>query len=74
MERTDYNPKYPETCSTYDNADWSGYARPSIKFPVGDVIDERAWNQRWWFGLLKWGGEWQFGLGPIAIRWPFVRA
>jgi len=41
---------------------------------VMQMDDTRPWYRRWWFGLLKFDGEWQFGLGPIAVRWPFVRA
>jgi len=68
--QTTYDPEYSSnnSSSTYGLL-W--HTRQSADLPIVDV---RPWYRRWWFGLLKWDGEWQFGLGPVAIRWPFVKA
>ena len=67
METT-FDPEYANTESTYGIL-WRTSA--SIKLPI---VDERPWYRRWWFGASKIDGEWQFGLGLIAVRWPFVRS
>ena len=36
-----------------------------------NVVDERPWYRRWWFGLIRFDGEMELGLGPVSIRNPF---
>jgi hypothetical protein len=62
MTRTEFDPGYLSTMSTYGCIALQSRTAKSCD----SIVDIRPWYRRWWFGFCRDGELW-LGLGPVAV-------